>query len=199
VNNGPLIKIEAPAAAEICARFDAKKEALALLREGMTPRDFVDALVAGRQYVTGIEFLAHALPPREGVWWGCLCLQHACGNSLTPPDRAAVFAAVQWVTQPTEANRAAAQVPAQAAGLGSPAGFLAAAASCAGAGAAGSISPAKSVANAVKMATTKGDAVHFADTQRLFVELGTGVAEGRWPWPEVRNDAPAFGRTWAGD
>ncbi len=39
-----------PQAAEVCARFNIKKEALAQLCDGMRPEEFVDALVASRQY-----------------------------------------------------------------------------------------------------------------------------------------------------
>jgi hypothetical protein len=184
VSHGPLVKIEAPAAAGICARFDVKKDALALLREGMTPAEFLEALMANRQFVTGIDFMAHALAAREGVWWGSLCVQHACGNSLSAPDRAALRAAVEWVLRPTEANRAAAQAPAQAAGPVSAAGALALVASLKGSAEAAPMPPAKAVANAVKTATIKGEPARFADTQRLFVELGIGVAEGRFSWTE---------------
>lgn len=195
MGNGRLVKIEALAAADICARFEVKKEALELVRSGMTPREFLEALMAKRQYANAIDFLAHALPAREGVWWGCLCLQHAFGNNLTAPDRAALLAAVQWVRQPTEANRAVAQAPAEASGLASSASSLAMAAALAGATGAAPISPAKAVAHAVKISATKGGAARFADTQRLFVELGTGVAEGCWSWPEDQNESSAFGRT----
>jgi hypothetical protein len=183
VGNGPMVGMEALTAADICARFDANKEALALLREGMAPGEFVQALIAKRQYVNGIDFMAHALLAREGVWWGCLCVQHVCGANLTEPDRAALLAAASWVLWPTEANRAAAQAPAEAAGRASPAGSLAMAANVAGAAGPVPLSPAKAVANAVKLATTKGDPARIADTQRLFVELGMGVAEGRFTWP----------------
>lgn len=168
-------------AAEICARFPLKKNARALLRQGMTPRDFLDALMAQRQYLSAIEFMAHAMPPRAGIWWGCLCLQHACGAKLAPPDWAALQAAAIWVLWPTERYRAAAQGRAQAAGLASPAGALAMAAA-AGSGPA-AMSAGASVANAVKLATTKGAPGRIADTQRLYAELAAGVAEGRFRWP----------------
>jgi len=183
VSNGPIAGIEGLTAADICARFDANKQALALLREGMAPGEFVQALIAKRQYVNGIDFMAHVLPAREGVWWGCLCVEHVCGANLTEPDRAALLAAASWVLWPTEANRAAAQAPAEAAGRASPAGTLAMAANVVGAAGPVPLSPAKAVANAVKLATTKGDPARIADTQRLFVELGMGVAEGRFTWP----------------
>ena len=110
-------------------------------------------------------------------------MQHACGTNLTAPDRAALLAAASWVVWPTEANRAAAQAPAEAAGRASPAGALALAANVGGVVGPVPMTPAKAVANAVKVTATKGDPARIADTQRLFVELGIGVAEGRFCWP----------------
>lgn len=186
----PLAKITAASAAEICARFTLNKQALGLLREGMAPGEFVEALMANKQYVPGIDFMAHALPPREAVWWGCLCLQHAAGENLSATDKAACRAAVQWVIKPTEENRAATLGPAQAAGAGCPAGQLAIAVNQTG----GSIAPpsapptppppfapAQAVARAIKMASTKVDPVKVVDTQRLFVGLAIGVAGRLFP------------------
>jgi hypothetical protein len=189
VNSAALVKIQAATAAEVCANFDLKKEAKELLLEGIAPREFVAALIEKKKYIDAIDFLAHALPAREGIWWGCLCMQHACGSELSPPDRAAATAAVQWVMHPGEENRAAAKTPAEAAGPSSPAGALAMAANQTG----GSIAPpnapvlppspfapAKAVSTAVKLASIKSDPIKIAATQRSFVELGIGVAEGRF-------------------
>ncbi len=91
--------------------------------------------------------------------------------------------------QPTEKNRAAAKDPAQAAGPASPAGALAAAANQTGGNVAppkappmppGPFAPAKAVAMAVKLATLKADPAAIVETQRLFLELGIGVAQGRF-------------------
>jgi hypothetical protein len=187
----PLVKIKALTAAEVCAHFDLEEEAQPLLRDGMAPRDFVQALVAGKQYDAAVDFLAHALPAREAVWWGCLCLQHACGNKLAAPDRAAAAAAVQWVLRPTEQNRAAAKATGEAAKPPSPAGALAQAANWTGGSLGpphsapippGPFMPAMAVATAVKFAAIKVEPVRIPDTQRLFVELGIAVAEGRYLW-----------------
>ena len=174
-----------PTAADICALFKVKKEAAALLQPGMSPSLFLGALMEHRQYLNAIEFMAHALPARAAIWWGCLCLQHACGENLSPPDRAALQAATVWVLWPTEAYRATAQAQGQVAGMGSPAGLLAMAASAAGLNGRIPMPPAKAVINAVKLATTKADPAKIADTQRLYVELGTGVAVGKFPWPQA--------------
>src|ERR1700676_4860630 len=79
-NQSPLIKINAVLADEVCAHFELAKESRALLRDDMRPREFVEALLKNKQYQVGIDFLAYALPVREAIWWGCLCLQHVGGN-----------------------------------------------------------------------------------------------------------------------
>ena len=189
VANPQLVKVKSAMAAEICANFNLDEKAKPLLREGMGPREFMDALVANKQFIPGIDFVAHALPAREAIWWGCLCLQHACGSSLTPAEKAAARAAVQWVMAPSEENRAAAKAPTDAAGPASPAGSLANAVFQTGGNIAppkappiapGPFAPAKSVSAAVKIASAKADPAKIKETQRLFFELGIGVAEGRF-------------------
>ena len=181
----PLPKITAASAAEICARFNLPPEAKPLLREGMPPGEFVDALIAHKQYVAGIDFLCHALPPREAVWWGCLCMQHASEGEFPPPEKAAAIAAVRWVLQPTEENRAAAKTPGEIAGAATPAGALAGAVNQTGAAPTPPDGPpslvwAKTVATAVKLASIKGDPARILHRQRALLELGIGVAEGRY-------------------
>jgi hypothetical protein len=181
-------KVKATTAAEVCTRFELQKKARALLNDRMLPHEFVQALAADEQYLAGIDFMAYALPAREGIWWGCLCLQHAYGNDLRAEDKEACKAAVQWIMRPTEQSRAAAYAPARMAGPASPAGQLAMAASQS----VGSVpihasstitapfTPARAVANAVKLASAKIEPVHTVNAYRLFLELGIGVAEGRF-------------------
>jgi uncharacterized protein DUF6931 len=184
----PLIKITATTAAEVCANFALEKEAQQLLRDGISPRDFVAALIENKRHVDAIDFLAHALPVREGIWWGCLCMQHSMGDNKPPPDKAAATAAVEWLMRPSEENRAAAKALALTADPVSPAGALAMAVSLTG----GSIYPPelpfkapppfaseKAVARAVKLASIKCAPAKIAKTQRSYVELAIQVAEGR--------------------
>jgi hypothetical protein len=188
MNNGPLVKITAATAAEVCEHFDLQDEAKQLLRDGMNPRDFASALIESDHCIDAIEFMAHALPVRECIWWGCLCMQHALGDDLSPPDRAAATAAVQWLMQPTEENRAVAGASAEAAPPPSVAGALARAAFHTG----GSIAPpnlpftppepfaaAGAIALAVTLASVKKKQLKIGKTQRAYVELAIQVAEGR--------------------
>ena len=185
----PFVRITAATAAEICACFGLKKEAQPLLREGMEPGEFAEALLEGKQYLTGIDFMAHTLPVRAAVWWGSLCLQHASGDNLSEADKAACRAAVQWIFCPSEDNAAAALAPAQAAGPASPAAGLARAVYQAGGNIAPPYAPptapppsapAQAVAAAVKMACAKAEPAKIVETQRLFLDLAMGMAEGRF-------------------
>ena len=186
--NDPFAKIKVSSAAEICARFELKQEVQPLVHDGIAPREFVDALAVNRQYLAGIDFMAYGLPPREAIWWGCLCLQHASGSKLSELDKAACKAAVKWVLEPVEENRLAAKESAEKAGLGCPAGALAAA--CHQTEDPPSCAPARLVTGAIKLASTKADPSRIVDTHRLFLELGIGVAEGRFGWPEIDRKAP---------
>ena len=185
----PTVEIDALTAAQVCARFAITKEARSLLRDGMGPGPYIEVLLANKQYIAGIDFLAHALPPREGVWWGCLCFQHACGEEMSALDRAAAKATVEWLLRPGDEARFAAKCQGEAAGPFSVVGSLAMAAYQAGPNL---ISPnglpipmppfatAKAVANAVKLACAKCDPPRIIAVQKSFVELGVGVAGGQF-------------------
>jgi len=169
----PFVKVPVPLAAEICARYALKDDARKLLEDGIDPRAFVTALFAGKQYVNAIEFMAYALPVREGVWWGCLCMQHSVGENLAPKDRDAATAAVRWVLQPGEDTRAAAKASGEAVGPASAAGALAIAASQS------MMPPGKAITLAVKIASSKAEPVKIPAMQRAYAELAIEVADGR--------------------
>ena len=181
--------INAHTTAEICARYAFNQPSL---RDEIAPREFVYRLVANRQYLAGIDFMAHGLPPRDAIWWGCLCLQHAYGNNLCESEKAACKAAIRWVLEPSEANCSAAKQLAGKTGHDSAAGLLAAASHQAGEASCqpdgdskSSFAPAKSVARAIKLASTRADPSRIVDSHRLFLELGIGVAEGRFARPGI--------------
>jgi uncharacterized protein DUF6931 len=202
MKNGSHKDVRRISAAEICARFDLNRAAHSLLKPDMSVREFAEILIANDQYAGAIDLIAHALSSRHAVWWGCLCLQHSCGQSLTVSEKAACKAAVEWVQEPTEAYRTAAKTPSEMLGSGTPAGALAAAAHTAEERLSSSISPigdpgsfasARLVAIAVKLAAIKVEAVKISGTQRLFIGLGLALIEGSFLWPQKGNAVP-FGR-----
>src|SRR5262245_36694002 len=105
----PMARVKAASAAEVCENFALKKEAQPLLGKEQSPREVLEVLLAKKQNGPAVDFLAHALPPREAIWWGCLCLQAVSGSGLSPMEAAAWKAAVAWVLDPTEQTRCAAR------------------------------------------------------------------------------------------
>jgi hypothetical protein len=170
-------------ATEVCSRFAVPTESRKLLRDGMEPAEYIKALVAAKQFTAALDFIAFALPPRDGIWWGCLCMHHADGPLSTPADRQAARAAVQWVMRPCEQNRTAAKAGADAAGPTSASGSLALAAfqtPCDVAGVKPRPAPfawATWVSRAVKLCALKAGSVAIPAAQRSYADLGLWVAE----------------------
>ena len=193
----PMKRVKAALAAEVCARYALREDARALLSPTTTPREFLEALETRGQYASALSFLAHALPPREAVWWGCLCLRQASTAALPPAEAEALKVVAEWVLDPVEERRKAAAALAESAGVDTPTGCLATAVAWTG----GSLSPAspkvpvvvpgpdmpsKAVAGGVLLASARAEPSRIAGVQRAFVGLGVGVAEGRFVWPEAK-------------
>ncbi len=182
-------------AVEVCKHFPLGEDAGRLLAEGLTAEQYLEVLIGQHQYLDAVRFLAHALPKREAVWWGCLCVREAYGRGLPAAGAAALQAAERWATTPDEDNRRAAFAAAEAAGLGTPAGIAAVAAFWSG----GSLGPphvkaippaehltGQGVAGAVLLAAVVIEPEKAVDKYRRFFQLGEDVARGtnRWQTPE---------------
>jgi len=194
MGNSELAKISATKAAEICQHFQLGEAAKALLRDDLTPRQYLDVLMEKQQFMDAVRFLAHALPKQEAVWWGCLCARQVAG--VDPPAKitAALQAAEAWVANPSEDNRRAAMPAAEAAELATPAGCAAMAAFWSG----GSLGPpntpvvppgeyltAHAVGGAVMLAAVLTEPEHASEKYRTFLAQGTEVAAGTNRWKET--------------
>jgi hypothetical protein len=190
MSNG-LVKVTAKTAAEVCKHFPLGEEAKKLLRDAMTPAQFLDALIEKQQFPDAVRFLAHALPKREGVWWACLCSRSVAGSSPPPKIAAALQTAEKWVMDPSEENRRAGMPAAEAAELKTPAGCAAMAAFWSG----GSLAPpnvpvvppgeyltAHGVAGAVMLAAVQSEPEKAPDKYRKFLAQGLEVAKGTQRW-----------------
>ncbi len=90
-----------------------------LLADRPGPAMLLDRLEAAGKAEAAMCLAAHALPPREAVWWACKCARSTAAASEAfegrpAIERVAVDAAEAWVRQPDEAARARAYRAAQA-------------------------------------------------------------------------------------
>jgi hypothetical protein len=181
-----LSKITAPTV-EISSRFALSDEGRAILQPDLPAGVFVDRLCASGLWIDAVRFLAHALPKREAVWWGCLAARATSGEAQHELLRKAVEAAEAWVYRPNEDNRRAAMDAATAAGNESPAGWAARGASWSG----GSLAPpdapvvppgetltAAAVAGAVCLAAVQQEPERAPEKYRIFIAQGLDIAAG---------------------
>ncbi len=187
MNQQALPKITAPTAAELCAHFELEEAAQPLLTATATPQQFLDALIEAGHQRDAVQFLAHALPAREAVWWACVCARSITTADSPPPAVASLQAAEAWAYEPTEENRRAAEAAAQEEGLEHPASWAAQAAFWSS----GSLSPAgnpevppgpfltaKAVAATLLLAAVVPPPEHATARFQSFLEQGRGIAAG---------------------
>jgi hypothetical protein len=106
---GPLKKIAAKRASELCAHLELSADAQKLLNDQLSPDAFLDLLVEKEQWVDAIRFLAFALPKREAVWWATGCVRAHLPTDAPLKVLEALKSAEAWVYKPTEENRWAAK------------------------------------------------------------------------------------------
>lgn len=189
--SGTLAGITAKTAGEVCTRYALGEQAAGLLRKDMTPKQFLDALIEKTLYPEAARFLAHGLPKREAVWWGCQCVRSVQPANPPAPILAALQSAEKWVADPSDANRRAARPAAEAAGANTAAGCVAMAAFWSG----GSLGPpdappvppgeyltATGASGAVMLAAIVTEAEKAAEKYQKFFALGADVANGINKW-----------------
>ncbi len=191
--SGTLSKVTASTAREVCQHFPLSDEAKPLLRDGLTPAQYLGALMEKQLHLDAIRLLAHALPKREAVWWACVCARSVLGNG--PPEvTAALQAAEKWVADPSEENRRASQRAAEAAGMGNPAGCAAMACFWSS----GSLAPPNvpavppaehltghGVAGSVLLAAVASEPAKAPERYKQFLAWGQEVGDGVHRWKEI--------------
>jgi hypothetical protein len=172
-------------AAQIGAISGLGDEALALLREGIAPKEYLGLLMEAGHLQDAVRFLAHALPKREAVWWAWFCARRAAGTEPAPKIKAALDATEKWIAQPTDEHRRAAMKTGEAAEFSTPAGCAGMAAFLSG----GSMAPpdlpavppaegvaGKAVSGAVTLAAIAAEPEKAPEKFRAFLDQGMDVA-----------------------
>ncbi len=121
---------------QAAAQMALTDEVGALLRDDMTPRAAVQALLDAGESQAALKLLARLLPKRYAVAWLCQCARE---EKLSVEGRAGASLAENWARDPNEANRRAAFEFANAGEYESLGAWIAASAGWAD----GSLAPAK--------------------------------------------------------
>ncbi|MGR5211310.1 DUF6931 family protein [Vibrio rotiferianus] len=97
-------KIPYQTAEQILPRFQASDEAKALLDEETSINDVIQSLTDKELFNDLVQFLTHALPVREAIWWGALCLNQR-NEEWSPLQKQSVDTCMAWVRSPSEELR----------------------------------------------------------------------------------------------
>ncbi len=96
----PLLELLTRAQVKLKTKVDLPKQAPAA--------DYLPLLDEEEEHLEILMALAHALPPRQAVWWACLATRHdmdpEAANASHP-----IKAAENWVYQPGEKNKKVAE------------------------------------------------------------------------------------------
>lgn len=190
-------------AADICQWFKLKPEAQSLLQPDQTPREFFEILVERELYADARRVLAHTLPSRRAIWWGCLCAWEA--YRAKPPEpilQATLDMVVRWVLSPTEENLWAAERGGWKAGVANLASSLAMAVYVSGPSLSRPGLPpvppkpfltGRLVGVAVYLASVHRDPAHYRERLLQYLTMGREIAQGKNLWPEAtpREQVPA--------
>lgn len=182
-------KVTAKTAKDIAQYFDFQEEQCqSLLSEKQTPAEFLQALIDNGHYYDAVNFLAHAIPVRESVWWACVCVRYHIESSDVK-CKLALKAAEAWVYDPSEQNRRVAEKHAEEGGYATAASWAAAAAFWSGGSiiAVGepAVEPAPylyahAVAGAIVMAAGLGapDEAEVVQRYQTYLQHGINIANG---------------------
>lgn len=99
-------RIRFTTAQQVSEAFPEAAEDLGELPEDATPLEHLAVMSEDEDLARAIIFTALALPKRESVWWGCLCIRGV--GALNDVTREGLRLAEAWVRSPEEAERRAA-------------------------------------------------------------------------------------------
>jgi hypothetical protein len=184
---GPMKKITAAKARDLCSHFDLTPEARPLLNDAMSPDQFLDVLIENSHFMDAIRLIAFGLPKREAVWWSCLCVREMLTPDAPPEILEVLKASEAWVYKPTEEARRGAMVKAERAGFDKAASWTAIGAFWSG----GSMAPpnvpevppgetltAKAASGAILLAAVQREPERATERHRQFLEDGIDIAKG---------------------
>jgi hypothetical protein len=180
---------------ELADEIGLGEDAMTLLK-GLAPGTSADAAVAALDSVQlhrdAVLLQARILENRRSVWWAVVCARRALGDKVRLDDSAALKAAEQWVIDPSEANRRAAEIAARERKFEGPAAFAAMAVFWSGDNLAPEGLPkvdvpvglaARGVAAALLMAAPIPDPLRIPAALSEYLATGRSIARGESPWP----------------
>ncbi len=179
-------KIPFPSAVKITEHYQPSEDVSKHLVDNPTPQKLISRLEQDQNYSDLVLFLAHALPPREGIGWALSCNKEI-SDQRAPYETRALAAAQAWCINPCEQNRRHAEKAAQKAKLQTAPGWVAQAVFWSGGSMTAPDTPVvppppwlycQAVAGAVNLAAILPDGQKAAQLYPVFIQKALSIAQG---------------------
>jgi hypothetical protein len=176
----------------ICAYLEFDDEVKSLAETNPTADKLIGELSAQEKFQDALRLRAYTLEKRQAVWWGCYCCRQELDGNLPLDQTEAVDAAADWVKDPSESLRRAAEAKAAKANYSGPGATLALSAFWSEGSLAPDGSPeveaderltSQGVTSALVTAAYLGDPTQATNRLKAFLTYGQDVADGKIPLP----------------
>ena len=97
-------KIPYKACGQVLPRFTASEVAQKHLERDFTIKQAIEVMEKNELYNDLTQFIAHALPVREAIWWASICLMQR-EKDWSQAQLQCIEAAKEWVQSPSEGLR----------------------------------------------------------------------------------------------
>lgn len=101
-------KVTSEKAADIISPDQLDSGSGALLATDMRPETFIHELCSAKKWNDAVKVMTRTLPPRESVWWACVCARQMESLAGNADEISALEMAEKWVYKPTDEHREAA-------------------------------------------------------------------------------------------
>lgn len=98
-------KLTSERTGDIISKNELQPDSVIMFDPESRPEAFIYDLVSADQWVDAIKTVSRSLPPREAVWWACMCVRQMRSLESDEAEMAALKAAETWVYQPKDENR----------------------------------------------------------------------------------------------
>jgi len=103
--NGMWKKMNSEQLGDLVAVEDLDPQAQLMFDPAMRPDTFIGKLAQENLWSDAFKLAALTLPPREAVWWACMCARTAPSIVDKEAEIAALESAEKWVFEPNADNR----------------------------------------------------------------------------------------------
>lgn len=111
---GQWKKVTADRAGDLVTEDELDEQSKSMFDPDGRPDVLVRDLAGAQVWSDAVKLAARTLPPREAVWWACVCSRKMQSIGDNPAEMSALQSAETWVYQPGDENRKKAFEHAQA-------------------------------------------------------------------------------------